>query len=233
MKHAYTNKKLFEILIGQWQRRLRNSLYDWCAIILPLVNDPNGVSAKDFGIPKSIHSNRIYCDSLLERKTIWLYTPYHHLSKKATVMLMITLCWQLFNVDTLKILVPGSWQNSVTNRSSPTQTNISCLQHRCSPKTKTLTENQFSIFFSFSPKLSPFLSFQNSIAFLLQVHCTTIWKKCQKSAAFSNIGKIISVSTYYPVTFKTSELYYIPGLWCLLWWLVIKMPLYWYFRNCN
>ena len=138
-----------------------------------------------WGFSKRFWYSKIYtfkshfCDSWHERKTMWLYTPNHHLSKKATVMLVTTLCWQLFNVDTLKILVPGSWQNSVTNRSSPTQTNISCLQHRCSPKTKTLTENQFSIFFSFSPKLSPFLSFQNSIAFLLQVHCTTIWKKCQ------------------------------------------------------
>ena len=67
--------------------RLRNwALYDWCAIILPLVNDPNGVSADDFGIQNPYIHIAFFMTISLEKCDVTVYT-YSPFAKKGRIQI--------------------------------------------------------------------------------------------------------------------------------------------------
>ena len=134
--------------------RLRNwALYDWCAIILPLVNDPNGVSADDFGIQNPyIHIAFLW--QFHWKNAMWLYTPIHHLSKKARFKLY---CHEFEKSNFRSKISDHVPLGQVTVRYR-FFSKFMAIQFQPNQIKMTLTENQFLIFFSFSPKLIPFLS---------------------------------------------------------------------------
>ena len=98
--------------------------------------------SRRFWNPKSIHSNRIFWDIFNVKNAIWLYTPNHHLSKKVGSKFY---CHELREIEFF-LSKTSYFSKFIAIKFEPNQIKM------------TLTENQFLIFFSFSPKLIPFLS---------------------------------------------------------------------------
>ena len=96
--------------------------------------------SRRFWNPKSIHSNRIFWDNFYVKNAMWLYTPNHHLSKKVGSKFY---CHEFSDQE-------RSWKIVFSKFMAKKFETIQIKM--------TLTENQFLIFFSFSPKLIPFLS---------------------------------------------------------------------------
>ena len=156
--------------------RLRNwALYDWCAIILPLVNDPNGVSADDFGIQN----------------------PYIHIAFFMTISLekMRWDCIHLFTIcqkrsDSNFIAMNFFYQKHRFSK-------FTALKFETIQIKMTLTENQFLIFFSFSPKLIPFLSSLISNSFFHWLDTLILYIFCK----IYNFDKKLLLFFYFPVIF--------------------------------
>lgn len=109
--------------------------------------------SRRFWNPKSIHSNRIFWDNFYVKNAMWLYTPNHHLSKKVGSKFFYhefraIVFYQTHQVTWFWVRWP--WKIVFSKFMAKKFETIQIKM--------TLTENQFLIFFSFSPKLIPFLS---------------------------------------------------------------------------
>ena len=154
MKDAYAKNTLFFSLVNDKPTPTQLSpLWLMCNYLAIGEWSKWGFSRR-FWNPKSIYSNRIFYDNFIEKNAMWLYTPIHHLSKKVGSNFYyhefraIDFFYQTHQVTWFWVRWP--WKIVFSK--------FMTIKFETIQSKMTLTENQFLIFFSFSPKLIPFLS---------------------------------------------------------------------------